>query len=115
MISSSRINTPDASCSLWFSVNYSNEPDCVKKDGKNSSKLLTNECARCNVIFNLKVDLLLSKIYGLQTHWIDYVVDPCDYLAYARCVDITATKSKTKREKCEIITPTFKCPKHSKT
>ena len=59
----------------------------------------SNKCAKCNVIYDSKVDLSLSKIYGLQNHWIGCdVVDPsaCDYWAQARCVDISVKKSKTK-------------------
>ena len=78
----------------------------------------SNKYAKCTVIYDSKVDLSLSKIYELQNHWIGCDgVDPstCHYWAHARCADITVKKSKTKRKKYEIITPPFKCPKHSKT
>ena len=82
----------------------------------------SNKRAKCNVIYDSKIDLSLCKIYGLQNHWIGCdVVDPsaCDYWAHARCVDITVKKSKTKRKKYEIITspplPLFKYPRHAKT
>ena len=83
----------------------------------------SNKCAKCkvqvlsaSVIYDSKVDLSLSKIYGLQNHWIGCdVVNPCacDYWAHAGCVDITVKKRKTKGKKYEIITPPFTCPKHS--
>lgn len=75
-----------------------------------------NKCARCNVIYDSKVDLSLRIIYGLQKNWIGCdVVDPCpcDYGTHA--VGITVTKSKTKRKKNEFISPPFKSPRHSKT
>ena len=60
----------------------------------------SNKCAKCNVIYDSKINLSLSKIYGLQNNWIGCdVVDPsaCDSWPRARCVDITVKKSKTKR------------------
>ena len=42
----------------------------------------SNKCAKWNVIHDSKVNLSLSKIYGLQNHWIGCdAVDPsaCDY------------------------------------
>ena len=78
----------------------------------------SNKYAKCNAIYDSKVDLSLSKTYELQNHWIgcDGVdQSACDYWAQVRCADITVKKSKTKRKKYEIITPLVKCPKHSKT
>ena len=59
----------------------------------------SNKCAKCNVIYDSKVDLSLSNIYGLQNHWIGCdVVDPsaCDYWAHARCVDIIIVRRNGK-------------------
>ena len=93
-------------------------------ENKNKNKLppkainKSNKCAKCNVIYDSKVDLSLSKIYGLQNHSIGCdVVNPCacDYWAHTRCLDMTVEKSKTKGKKYEIITPPFKCPKHSES